>query len=210
MLDELVRLFEDQKLVERIQKKLPYLFRIAELENSRAGRVGMEVGSARERIIVALLMYVFGEEDVLTDVPITEPEVDVMLFEKPLSIKTITGLHPGGVKLIWTVDAEKAREFAERYSPRCDMLLVQVCWGNYGGLYYIPLEAQVAVFERMGRNNYIRLPKPGTNPRGVEIAREALALLLEHDLSREISIFWHRVDVAYNPYKRWLDLWRED
>jgi len=51
----------------------------------------MEVGSLRERIIVALLIYKFGEENVKTDIPITEPEVDVKLFNQPISIKTITG-----------------------------------------------------------------------------------------------------------------------
>jgi hypothetical protein len=32
----------------------PKLFRIAEIESSRAGKVGMEVGSLGERVIVAL------------------------------------------------------------------------------------------------------------------------------------------------------------
>jgi hypothetical protein len=180
------------------------------VENSRAGKVGMEVGSAREKIIVALLMYAFGEENVTADVPIAEPEVDVVLFGKPLSIKTITGLRLGGVKLVWTVDAQKARGFAEGYFPRCDMLLVQVCWGTCGGLYYIPLEAQVEIFEKIGRSNYIKLPKLGTNPRGIEITREALGLLVESHLSRKIGIDWQKVDIVYNPYKRWVDLWRED
>jgi hypothetical protein len=48
-------LFEDARLVEKIGKRLPYLFQLAELESSRAGKVGMEVGSLRERIIVASL-----------------------------------------------------------------------------------------------------------------------------------------------------------
>ena len=43
-----------------------------------------------------------------SNLPITEPEVDVRLFGEPLSIKTISGRKPSGVKLIWTVDAEKA------------------------------------------------------------------------------------------------------
>ena len=59
MLSRLVKIFEDRKLVEKIEKRLPYLFQLAELESSRAGKIGMEVGSLRERIVVALLIYKF-------------------------------------------------------------------------------------------------------------------------------------------------------
>ena len=37
-------IFEDEVLVERIRNKLPHLFSIAELESSRAGKIGVEVG----------------------------------------------------------------------------------------------------------------------------------------------------------------------
>lgn len=86
----------------------------------------MEVGSLREKIIIALLIYKFGEENVETEIPITEPEIDVKLFGEPISIKTITGKSLSGVKLIWTVDAQKAREFRESYYPHCDILLIQI------------------------------------------------------------------------------------
>ena len=209
MSSRLIEIFEDRKLVTKIKNKLPYLFQLAELESSRAGRIGMEVGSLRERIIVALLIYKFGKANVETEIPITEPEVDVKLFGEPISIKTITGKF-SGVKLIWTVDAQKAREFRENYHPHCDILLVQINWGSIGGFYYIPLEAQRKLFDRIGRDRYIKLPKPGTNPRGVEITKEALTSLVKDDLSKVIEINWQKTRIDYNPYKRWVDYWRED
>jgi len=210
MSSRIIEIFEDKDTVERIQKKLPYLFQIAELESSRAGKIGMEVGSLRERIIVALLIYKFGEDNVETELPITEPEVDVKLFEDPLSIKTIMGNSFSGVKLIWTVDAEKAREFRETYYPKCDILLVQINWGKEGGFYYLPLHLQERVFQEIGKNQYIKLPKTGTNPRGVEITRIALMKLIEDRESRCIKINWLRREIKFNPYKRWVDLWREE
>lgn len=60
MASRLVEIFEDEELVKKIRKRLPYLFHLAELESSRAGKIGMEVGSLRERIIVALLICKFG------------------------------------------------------------------------------------------------------------------------------------------------------
>jgi len=210
MSSRLIEIFEDTKLVDRIKNKLPYLFQLAELESSRAGKIGMEVGSLRERIITALLIYKFGEANVETNIPITEPEVDVKLFGEPISIKTITGKGFSGVKLIWTVDAQKAREFREAYYPHCDIILIQISWGDIGGFYYIPLEAQKKLFDRAGRNGYIKLPKLGTNPRGVEITKEALSSLVKDDLSKVIEINWQKTKIDYNPYKRWVDYWKED
>lgn len=210
MSSRLTEIFEDVKLVSRIKNKLPYLFQLAELESSRAGKIGMEAGSLRERIIIALLIYKFGEANVETEIPITEPEVDVKLFGEPISIKTITGKGFSGVKLIWTVDAQKAKEFRESYYPHCDILLVQINWGSTGGFYYIPVEAQQKLLDRMGRDRYIKLPKPGTNPRGVEITKEALSALVKDDLSRVIEIDWQKAKIDYNPYKRWIDYWGED
>ncbi|MGQ9848207.1 MAG: ThaI family type II restriction endonuclease [Bacteroidales bacterium] len=210
MSSRLIEIFEDAELVEKIKRRLPYMFQLAELESSRAGKTGMEVGSVRERIIVALLIYKFGEANVETEVSITEPEVDAKLFGEPVSIKTITGKSFGGVKLIWTVDAQKAKEFRESYYPHCDILLIQINWNDVGGFFYIPLEVQKKLFDMMGRENYIKLPKPGTNPRGVEITKEALSSLVEDSMSRRIAINWQKIKVEFNSYKRWVDLWMED
>jgi len=210
MSSKLIEIFEDERLVGKIKRRLPYLFQLAEMESSRAGKTGMEVGSVRERIIVALLIYKFGEANVETEIPITEPEVDAKLFGEPVSIKTITGKSFGGVKLIWTVDAQKAREFRENYYPYCDILLVQINWNDTGGFYYIPLATQKRLFDKVGRENYIKLPKPGTNPRGVEITKEALSALVVDSESKSIVINWHRTKIEFNAYKRWVDLWMED
>lgn len=210
MIRHLAEIFKDEALTSKIKKRLPYFYQLAELESSRAGKIGMEVGSLREKIIVALLIYKFGEVNVQTDIPITEPEVDVSLFGQSVSIKTITGRGFGGVKLIWTVDAQKAREFRENYYPRCDILLVQIVWSAKGGFYYVPLEAQERLFNEMGRKKYIKLPIPGTNPRGVEITKEALSQLVWDKETRVIDIFWQRSEIDYHPYKRWVDFWREE
>ncbi|MEM2153663.1 MAG: ThaI family type II restriction endonuclease [Nitrososphaeria archaeon] len=203
----LIKIFEDKQLVEKIKTRLPYLFQLAELEASRAGKTGMEVGSLRERIIVALLIYKFGEENVETNIPITESEVDVKLYGRPISIKTITGT--GGVKAIWTVDAQKASEFLHNYVPRSDIILVQIKWGKLGKFLYIPLYVQLEVFNYIGREQYLKLPKPGTNPRGVEISKNALIRLIEHKGTLSIDIFWRKEQIQYNPYKRWVDYWKE-
>lgn len=208
--NQISKLFADGSSIQKIQNKLPKLFQLAELESSRAGKIGMEVGSVREKIIIALLIYKFGESNVETKIPITEPEVDVKVFNRQISIKTITGSTFGGIKLIWTVDAEKAIEFANGYKPNCDMILAQINWSNEGGLYYIPKDVQLAVLNEMGKNRYIKLPKAGTNPRGVEMTAEAMKKLINNPHAFKIPIDWKKENISFAAYKRWVDLWKDD
>jgi len=66
------------------------------------------------------------------------------------------------------------------------------------------------LFDEIGRESYIKLPKPGTNPRGVEITKETLSRLVKNRESKRIEINWQRIKIDFNPYKRWVELWRED
>ena len=207
-------IFDDNLIVRRIKNKLPKLFQLAELESSRDGKIGMEIGSVRERIIIALLMFKYGIDIVNSTVRITEPEVDVFVKSEPLSIKTIstkTLKLSGGIKLIWTVDARKALEFKNTYIPKCDFLLAQITWGGTGRICLFSIESQIKILKFIGRDRYIKLPKEGTNPRGAEITAEALNLLLECEDTRIIEIPFVRGEIDYREvYTKWLDAWREE
>jgi len=206
-------LFTDKGIVAKIQSKFPLLFHIAEEETKRDGKIGMEVGTIRERIIISLLIYYFGEQYVNTHVPTTEAEKDVILANCPISIKTISSKSNhsyGGVKVSWTVDAAKATEFAANYTPSCDILFVHICWSSIGAFYYIPKVVQEDVLLSLGSDNYIKLPKAGTNPRGVEFSNTALQLLCGNSKTFKIDINWIKPDLQVNIYQKWIDLWRQD
>jgi hypothetical protein len=206
----LLEIFKDDKLIDRVKNKLPELFQIAEEESSRAGKIGMEVGSVREKIIIALFIYKFGLENVDANIPITEKEVDVKVFNEPVSIKTITGKTFSGIKMIWTVDPISARTFFSNYKPVCHMILVQINWDDVGAFYFIPKDAQIRCFNAIGRNRYIKLPKEGTNPRGVEITKDAIILMLNDKYTKTISVNWKRSLTNFNLYERWVELWQKD
>lgn len=210
MADTINHIFEDEMIQSKIRDRLPLLFQLAENECSRAGKIGMEVGSLREKIIIALLIYKFGQDVVETNIPITEAEIDVKVMGTPFSIKTITGKKLGGVKLIWTVDYQKAEEFFNHYMPACDLLLIHINWGGIRGFYHIPVSVQKYVMNVMGKNDYIKLPKRGTNPRGVEVSKNALEAMAKHKKTKLIKISWNKKEIHYNPYKKWVDFWRED
>lgn len=211
MTKKIYELFDEQKLIKKIKGKLPFLFQLAERDNSRDGKLGMEIGCARERIVIALLIYKFGEENIKTNIAITKSETDVIVFDKPISIKTVTNKKVGGVKLIWTVDAEKALEFINNYSPECDILLVHINWGGKGALYLLSKEGQQELLAKHGREFYFKLPKKGTNPRGVEITNEAVNKLVQHPTTKKIEINWKRDEsIEYNSYDRWVEHWKEE
>ena len=202
-------LFSDTHFVLRIKNKLPKLFHIAELENSRAGKIGMEVGSAREKVIIAMLIYKYGKENVNTNIPITEAETDVIVKNIPYSIKTITG--NGGVKAVWTVDASSATNFIENYTPKCHIILIQINWGfTRGGFSLIPLQVQKRVLNKLGKAKYLKLPKAGTNPRGVEFTKEAIETMLVDKETSKIDIDWKKEVLEYDTYKKWVEYWKED
>jgi hypothetical protein len=204
-------IFNEKKLINKIRAKLPYLFQLVEIDNSRDGKLGMEIGSSRERIIIALLIYKFGEKNVKTDIAINESEVDVIVYNEPISIKTITNKNVVGVKLIWTVDAQKALAFINNYSPECDILFVHINWGGKGAIYLLSKESQKEILKKYGKAFYFKLPKQGTNPRGVEITNEAINKLVEHPSTKKVEIDWSRDDtLEYNSYERWVEHWKEE
>lgn len=209
-MEHIYSLFEKEETVKRIQSKLPKLFQIAEIESSRAGKIGMEVGTIRERILVALLLYVYGENNVETNIPTTETEIDVKLFDFPISIKTFTGKKWSSVKLIWTVDPYKVKQFQDNYIPKCGMLLTQVNWGGLGGLFYFSVQSQRKILDKIGRERYIKLPVQGTNPRGVEISAEALTLLAAQEDTKKILLSWSKQNIELNVFERWTELWASD
>jgi hypothetical protein len=207
---EIYKIFSEELLINKIKEKLPFLFQLAEIDNSRDGKLGMEIGSARERILIALLIYKFGEKNVKTDIAITESEIDVIVFDEPISIKTVTNRNVVGVKLIWTVDAQKALAFINNYSPECDILFIHINWDGKGGMYLLSKEGQKEILKKYGKAFYFKLPKAGTNPRGVEITNEAINKLVEHYSTKKIEIDWSREEsVEYNSYARWVDHWKE-
>jgi hypothetical protein len=126
----LEELFRDVKLCEKIRRKLPFLFALAEQKVSRAGKAGMEVGTLREQILIALLIYKFGEARVDLDIPITEHEIDVRVSGYPLSIKTVTAgsRKAPTVKISWTVDWDKVTNLSKITNQN-----VICCWLSSAG-----------------------------------------------------------------------------
>jgi hypothetical protein len=209
---DLNSVFSAPSFVSLIQDKMATIFQIAEIECSRDGKMGMEVGVTREYALTALFIAHLGRSRVNDRLPITTHEHDVEIDNIPISIKTITG--KGGIKVSWTVDPQVARSFAKSYSPSCGIVLVRINWGlrsnrEPSGFFWIPLEAQTSIMDRMGTENYLKLPKPNTNPRGIELSRLAVERLLQHPKTISIPVNWKKTDQSYDKLGRWIKMWTQ-
>jgi hypothetical protein len=202
--------FRDPDFIEFTQKGLPHLFQLAEMESRRGGGgAGMEVGTLREQILVALLIRYFGRENISVG-RITLSEMDVSVFGLPISIKTITKTTFSGVKAVWTVDSKAITRYILAYKPECSILLVRIHKnGGEGSFHFIPLEVHQTIFEQFGRDRFFKIPPLDTNPRGVEFDKDALASMALHPNSVFFPIQWTRTDIDFDIYHRWVEAWKE-
>ncbi len=180
---------------EIIMRGLPLLFSQEQIKHTRGGRAGMEVGNARERVLITLCMFIFGTENVIIP-PTTSAEEDLSVYGNPISIKTKTGDSNSGIKIKWTTDWSKVDDILNNYAPSCDMLLAKIIWGGSSGLYWVPVKVQKAILKKLGRNGYIKVPPRNTNPRGVEFSKEAMTSMLVASGTRELIISWGNPDKA--------------
>lgn len=197
------------KFASRVQRILPTMFNMVELENKRGEKLGMEVGTARERVIIAMFMYIYGS-DVVKFPPSTSSEIDVLVNGNPVSIKTKMNAASGaGVKLVWTSDWDRVDQFVDEYMPTSHLLFINVTWGEESGFYLIDRSTQRELWRDMGRD-YFKIPRRGTNPRGVEMSREAMLAIQGHKDTLSMMILWNRPDSLLRDrhlYGRWVDLW---
>lgn len=194
---------------DKIIKALPTLFNMVEIESKRGDKLGMEVGTARERVIIALFMYVYGGDAIIFPES-TSHEKDVIVNNEPVSIKTKMGKGYAGVKLTWTTDWQKVKEFETEFVPQSHLLFININWGDTGGFFLIPCDAQKQVLNDIGRDAYFKLPKHGTNPRGVEISAEAMKSIQGHGQTQTLSISWkrdHTLLTERSRYEKWIELW---
>lgn len=114
--------FQNEKYV----KGLITLYQSSQMECSRSCGLTPEVGSSRERDIIASFV---SNLELNVDYNITnDKEEDVIVNDLKLSIKHSSNKSKSqsGIKIIWTVDSEKRNEFLKNFTFKCDIIIVYV------------------------------------------------------------------------------------
>ena len=194
------QLLTNPKYVEVIQRKLPPAFQTVEYELKGNPAVGL----LREQIILGMLIAFLGEANVKLIQGGVNPDIDCYVGSSPLSIKTVS--LSGGIRLKWTSNAVKAREFINGYKPISDLLVIRIVWEETGVLRFIPLDVQQNLFGQIGVARYLDY-RGATNTRGVNLSLEAAQTLNRHSQSISVPILWKKSKVIGNPVDKWIDYW---
>ena len=202
-------IFTSVEFQDLIKSKLPKLFEIAEVESTRGGKIGMEVGILRERVLTSFFISKVGEDNVDSDSSATENSKDVQVNGDDISIKTFTGSGYSGVKIFWTSDTESAKRVMDTYTPKFDLIVANINWGsNKGGLYYVDKQTQRQVMDSVGRNKFLKISS-GSNNRGITYGTDVLKRLLNHENTLKIEIDWVKTNEKFNIFERWVKLINE-
>ena len=119
---KIFKLFIDKKKI----KKLICLYQASQVECSRNGKLVPEVGSSREKDIISWFSY-FMNQDVKFDINNSNEE-DVIIENKNTSIKHSSNKKPNssGIKIKWTVNRDKQKEFLDTFVFTCDLMIIYV------------------------------------------------------------------------------------
>jgi len=195
------QLLTNSEYIEVIQRKLPPAFQTVEDELKGNPAVGL----LREQIIIGMLIAFLGEANVKLIQGGVNPDIDCYVDLEPLSIKTVS--LSGRLRLKWTSNAVKAKEFMNSYKPISDLLVIRIAWEKTGVIRFIPLDAQKHLFGRVGAAQYLDY-RATTNTRGVNLSFEAEQALNQYSQSVSLPIFWKRSKLIGNPIDKWIDYWR--
>ncbi len=198
-------LFETPEKRNRFAKGLPTAF---DMVRTRMPKGNPAVGILREHVIIGFLVAEFGLDQVVVPERGNERSYDVVLCDGELSIKTVTGNV--GVKILWTVDTQQVkREINIGYKPQHDILLVNIFWRETKeSVFYIPVNVQQCVFDKLGREQYLS-SATGTNNRGIEISRKSITTLKSHQDTIKIPVSWFPANMNYpDPWDEWDEYWK--
>lgn len=199
----LVDLFDsDNEALNRLVTGLPQAFEVVRQEMPKGNPA---VGVLREHVLVGFFLAEYGRNQVKVPDRGIERGYDIKLKGRELSIKTGTGNNRP--KVLWTVDPlQIGREISRDYQPTCDMLLVNIYWGNCReSIYYIPLEVQMEVHNEL-EDEYLSAAV-GTNHRGISITPTAMKDLKRHKDTLSASVDWVESGIEISPHDRWVEFW---
>lgn len=196
------QLLTSSRYIKTIQQNLPPAFQTVEDEL----RGNPALGLLREQVILGMLVAFLGEKHIELVPSGVNPDIDCYVDSAPLSIKTVSS--SSGIRLKWTSNEVKAKQFMDGYQPMSDLLVVRIIWKKLGGIQFISQDIQKLVFHQIGVSRYLDY-RGATNTRGVNLSPEAEQSLYRHPHMVNLPILWERTTEIINPIGKWIDYWRE-
>jgi hypothetical protein len=188
-------LFADEEFHGYLQKFWPRFAQIANNLCLQNGKLGQECGKMREAFLRYLLARYLGEDAEMCplndyDMDVVEKGKDVILFDRDVSIKTIS--HSGSgfnqLKISWVEDKGMADELEKNWLPEFDLLLCRLKWDSDDeGVYYIPKETQEYVVKECPEIG-ATLKTAGGYSKGTSLTSAACQKLVNHPDTLKVAI----------------------
>lgn len=198
-------IFGNNDFIKKIQKRLPKFIFDLNSAFKKGGKLSPDIGNLREKMMIGIFKKQYPIK-IQYDFESQEAELDFKFENENISFKTSISK---GFKLIWTSNYDKAMEFYENFTPSCSIVLL-LFQKRLGGLYYFPLKLLIGTRKKLG-DKFLKTPKKGTNPRGVELSTEAFNEMIRSPLCKKISINWENIEdgssTAINFIDYYYNLW---
>ena len=169
---ELNDLFNNLKNI----KHLIYLYAQSQIENKRNNRLTAEVGSSREKDLIAYMKYIL---DYKVNYKINnECEEDVLINNRKWSIKhsSYKSLSKQNIKISWTSNEHKQKIFIQNFTFTCDLLIVYVREDNIEVLFIVKEELN----KLKGKNGTIFNCVSDSNGRGIGLTKQFFDDIVKH------------------------------
>ena len=153
------------------------MYQSSQIECSRSAGLTPEVGSSRERDVIASL---HNDKELCVEYNISNRnEEDVIVNGKKISIKHSSSKYNScsGMKIVWTVDKTERIKFVKKFVFNCDLLIIYVRFDkqNVNGelvVMYIEKSTLVAQQHLFGIRNEEIFKCLNGNSRGVALTRK--------------------------------------
>jgi hypothetical protein len=170
------------------------LYQSSQTECSRSAGLTPEIGSSRERDVIASLCH-NKVLSVVYDIP-NKSEEDVIVNNKKISIKHSSNKKNScsGIKIIWTVDTAERLKFVKKFVFSCDLLIIYVRFDREvvnGQLEILYIERSTLLHQQQLsniRNEEIFKCLDG-NSRGIELHKKFFDVIINKALFHIIIKF---------------------
>jgi hypothetical protein len=162
---------------------LVHLYQISNLENTRNERLTAEVGTSREKDLIAYICHTLKNKEV--DYKINnEAEEDLIVSGRKISIKHSSNKSCSGasVKVHWAENKNKQSEFIKTFEFTCDILLVFVRFSaddvSHGNVEFLYFSKEMLNHFKKKMNNIFKTRN--SNGRGIEFSKVFFDAIVDH------------------------------
>jgi hypothetical protein len=163
--------------------KLIRLYQESQIENKRNNRLTAEVGSSRERDLIAYIMYQLQEKYKIDYKINNEYEEDIIINDTKISIKHSSNKtnSKSSIKVSWTQHKESKDKIMNNFVFKCDLIIIyvrmkEIQCGSIEVLYFT--KSNLNELKQQSKN--IFKTRDTSNGRGIEFHPEFFKIMLNN------------------------------